>query len=218
MFRTIRPTQIPSSLTQATKSYNSVEVLTELHKMFHGKCYLCEIGSVSDIHVEHLRPHKKDDVLKFDWNNLFYSCSRCNSIKGTKENIIDCTLYDVDKLIELIPPNGDMSIVRVYEGINKQGIDVSDTIQLLKACYNSVDTTIRGISRINLTQDIIKYYGFFLKIRNELLKKEEPLLQDDKDKLIEKLRLMCSNEYPYSAFWKWSIYRDSQLSKLISLW
>ena len=38
-----------------------------------------------------------NENLKYDWNNLFYSCSRCNSIKGIKEKILDCTNIDAGK-------------------------------------------------------------------------------------------------------------------------
>ena len=219
MFRTIRPTEIPASLTATSKKYNSPEVIEKLENMFHGKCYLCERDRISDINVEHLQPHKgQDDALKYDWNNLFLSCTRCNGIKSGKENIIDCTVYDVDNLIEIIPPHGDLSEIIVREGLNPSKIDISDTVKLVYDCYNDRSTGIKEISKINLSQSIIKHYTTFLSIRFKLLNNHEPLTQMEKMIEVDRLKIMCADNYPFSAFWKWLVYRDSQLKILIPLW
>ena len=54
--------------------------MKQLKKVFFGKCYICEIKPVQDPQVEHLYPHKGNIDKKFDWNNLFYSCSHCNNV------------------------------------------------------------------------------------------------------------------------------------------
>jgi len=51
--------------------YNTDEVLEALKSIFGTKCYLCEYKDVRDYNVEHLKPHRKDKDLKFDWDNLF---------------------------------------------------------------------------------------------------------------------------------------------------
>ena len=95
MFNVIRPVEAPAALARG--EYNTHEVVKVLNNMFFGKCYLCERGSIEDVEVEHFEPHMGDEALKFDWHNLFYSCSRCNGIKSSKhKNLLDCTDENID--------------------------------------------------------------------------------------------------------------------------
>ncbi len=81
------PTPPPSLAVEKTKangSYKKDDVAEQLASDFRGKCYLCEMDELQSIEVEHLRPHHngRDRDRMFDWNNLFYSCSHCNSVKN----------------------------------------------------------------------------------------------------------------------------------------
>lgn len=65
--------------------------------MFHRKCYICENKSASSFQIEHLRPHKRNADLKYDWNNLFWSCAHCNNLKNAGyEPILDYSQVDVE--------------------------------------------------------------------------------------------------------------------------
>ena len=64
-----------------TKDYKDPVVVKQLKKDFHSKCYICEQKHFPNLNVEHFIPHLDDETLKLDWNNLYYACSRCNSIK-----------------------------------------------------------------------------------------------------------------------------------------
>ncbi len=71
-----------------------------LREMFHGKCYICENRDITSWQIEHLRPHREEKNLKYDWDNLFLACAHCNNTKLAKyDPIIDCTKEDVEKLI-----------------------------------------------------------------------------------------------------------------------
>lgn len=63
-------------------SYNTENVNKALKEVFHGKCYICENKNATSYQIEHLIPHRKDVELKYDWNNLFWSCAHCNNIKS----------------------------------------------------------------------------------------------------------------------------------------
>ena len=85
-------------------TYNQTDVVVQLNKGFHGKCYLCEQDELQSIQIEHLKPHHggKNIDLKYDWNNLFFSCSHCNSVKNRKQyesNILDCCSTDPETMI-----------------------------------------------------------------------------------------------------------------------
>lgn len=215
MFSTVRDSNIPSTLLGSTKDYRSEEVISKLNQMFFGKCYLCEKDEISDVEVEHLIPHKGNDTLKYDWNNLFYSCSRCNGIKSTKENILNCTTSDVSKAIELRCPSSDTDPVIVNIGLCGESKEILATRELLDNCYNDTTTGIRGISRQALIESIIDEYVYWLDLRKQLRNKR--LSETEYKNLIEKLEKMCKEDYPFSAFWKWHIYRDSFLKDKISV-
>ena len=80
------PIPPPSLAIEAQKtkgSYNKPDVIQQLKEDSNDKCYICELGGLSDPEVEHLRPHygRKIPERVFDWNNLFYACPRCNNLK-----------------------------------------------------------------------------------------------------------------------------------------
>ena len=81
-------------------SYNTPEVNVALKEMFHGKCYICENRQITSYQIEHLNPHRGNQELKYDWNNLFLACAHCNNTKSDKyDPIIDCTKENVEQLI-----------------------------------------------------------------------------------------------------------------------
>ncbi len=93
----------PESLAKEAKkvngSYNKPDVVEQLRNDFHNKCYICEMKDLQDPNVEHLLPHKNGEYpeRKFDWENLFWSCSHCNGVKNNpkyREGILDCCKHD----------------------------------------------------------------------------------------------------------------------------
>ena len=81
------PKSLFTEKTKANGSYEKTDVVEQLRKDFHNKCYICEIDNLQDPQVEHLRPHfnGKNKDLKFDWNNLFWSCGHCNGVKNQRK-------------------------------------------------------------------------------------------------------------------------------------
>ena len=81
------PKSLFTEKTKANGSYEKTDVVEQLRKDFHNKCYICEIDKLQDPQVEHLRPHfnGKNKDLKFDWNNLFWSCGHCNGVKNQRK-------------------------------------------------------------------------------------------------------------------------------------
>ena len=117
----------PSLVKEAKKAngrYDKQDVIEQLKKDFHNKCYICEMKELQDPNVEHLLPHKNGIYIsrKFDWENLFWSCGHCNGVKNNKkydEGILDCCKYDPEKylyfsiqdnavLIDVITPDDEL--------------------------------------------------------------------------------------------------------------
>ncbi|ADY82781.1 hypothetical protein BDGL_002195 [Acinetobacter pittii PHEA-2] len=219
MFSVTRPTTFPKSLTKSTKDYRAADVVEALQDIFFSKCYLCERQGFPDVNIEHRDPHLGNDIKKYDWHNLFYACVRCNSIKGdTHINILDCCQsIDVSQAIELHCPivNNEAHKITVQLGNLPNSLEISSTIELLNKCFNETNTALRGISRHSLIKEIQKYQIQLSILKNKLLYPELPLTSKAKTEILEQLKAMCDKEFPFSAFWKWAITRDDDLSKIV---
>lgn len=109
------PKSLAEEAKKATGKYDKSDVIEQLKKDFHNKCYICEMKELQDPNVEHLLPHKngKYPERKFDWENLFWSCEHCNSVKNNgkyDEGIIDCCKYDPENYLKFQVKNDDVII------------------------------------------------------------------------------------------------------------
>jgi hypothetical protein len=180
--------------------------------MFYGKCYLCE-DEVSDPVVEHFIPHEGDITKEYDWNNLYYSCHRCNNIKGTAKELLDCCDPSVDVLcaIKCLFPGvpGNNVIVEPQDN----SVKTKNTAYLLDKCYNENNTGIRGISREALHEKLFDKYCDFINYRRTLKNKDS--LASEKDNAKEHLKNMMEVSYPFSVFWHWHIISDPLLNSIV---
>ena len=151
MVKIERTETAPKSLAvESQKSYGSYEkpdVIEQLKKDFHGKCYICELNDLTDIEVEHLMPHynRRKPERVFDWNNLFYSCPHCNSIKNARkydEKVIDCCAEDPELYLYHIFGVHAVS-VRPADGITDEKAIM--TADLIESCFEKRNTGIRNV-------------------------------------------------------------------------
>lgn len=146
MIKIARSPAAPASLAvekeKGTNNYRGEDVIRQLYTDFHGKCYLCEIDNLQSIEVEHLKAHHngKNRDLMFDWNNLFYSCSHCNSVKNMiqyEDCILDCCRIDPELYLNQGLINGHVKV---------QALDTSHsaqmTAQLITECFEKSNTGI----------------------------------------------------------------------------
>lgn len=119
MVKVVRSFPAPESLEEESKKvtgkYDKQDVIDRLRKDFYNKCYICEMKELQDPNVEHLLPHKngKYPERKFDWENLFWSCGHCNSIKNNgkyDDGIIDCCRQDPEKYLKFQIKNDNVVI------------------------------------------------------------------------------------------------------------
>lgn len=220
MFNVTRPQSVPECLTKG--KYNAKEVVDILKEMFYEKCYLCERDEIQDTEIEHLIPHEKNVQLKYDWVNLFYSCSRCNSIKSNKhKGIIDCSDSSIN-VFGLITckmpsaPNDDI-VVDANEDIvvdaneDNPSSNLTNTVNLLKECYNNKSTGLREVSREALIEQLYRHYIIFISSRMTLVKKSCGV--NEKNHAKQTIEAMLKVEYPFSVFWRWHYLSDNALLK-----
>lgn len=124
--------------------YNLPDVVAQLRTDFCDKCYICELKGLTDPEVEHLTPHEGSTHLdlKFDWQNLFWSCRHCNSIKNQKKytgKIMNCCQID--------PENHLICRYQTEDVIEVKALDQDElsimTAQLIYETFNLKNTGIR---------------------------------------------------------------------------
>jgi hypothetical protein len=206
MFNVIRSQNTPD----VKKNYLSNEVIFALEKIFYGKCYLCE-DVVAHPQIDHFIPVEIDITKKYDWNNLYYSCPRCNSIKSTTTGLLDCCdeKFDVFKAIKCLCATNKTEDVLVEA--QTDDVKTKNTAQLLNRCYNEKNTAIRCISRKQLHEKIFQRYSEFLIQSNKLY--DVSSSKREKDNAKDELKDMMDVSYPFSVFWKWHLLTDNFLKE-----
>lgn len=211
MFNVNRPNNAPSCLSSGS-SYNQPDVVTALKNVFHNKCYLCERDEIHDVEIEHFVPQSAGGD-RMDWNNLFYSCSRCNGIKSNGHlNLLNCTDPNINVCREIrlkAFPTPDSDVLVEPQSVTPSA-ETLNTVELLKLCYNNSSTALRGVSREALMEQIFDGMCTFINARR-LLKKPSTGRSNRQDAL-ETIEAMLDVKHPFSAFWRWQYLDDNFLT------
>ncbi|MDL5383782.1 MAG: hypothetical protein ACRCYK_18945 [Aeromonas hydrophila] len=214
MFNVSRPAEAPESLAER-RSYSEEDVVNKLREIFYDKCYLCEIKDPTSINVEHFDAHQGNLDKKFDWNNLFYVCGRCNNIKLAKyNNLLDCTNNDIDvfRLIKQLPPHTPYQSKIIIEPMAADDKTI-ETADLLDEIFNTEKTINKKITGKYLRKKVFHKYNRFLELVNEYLDDELP--QERKDEALVRLQVLMSRKQEFSAFIRWVVLEDEYLHELL---
>ena len=182
-------------------SYKEPDVIRQLKADFNGKCYVCELNDLPDIEVEHLLPHYNRKIIDrvFDWNNLFYSCPHCNSIKNNRkydEKVLDCCRIEPEEYLCHELKDQRVS-VRTPEGVTDENARV--TADLIQSCFELRNTGIREVgcearfSRLADTMHIL--YKTLGKYKQE----------KDNPKHFRALRGMLNRNYKFAGFTRYYV-------------
>jgi len=201
----------PSLLIEKNKksgTYRTQEIIEQIDKDFHSKCYICEQKNPTTINVEHFIPHRGNKDLMFDWSNLFYVCGHCNNVKLAQkefDEILNCTLKNdqVDCAIAYkfnpFPkekPNFEVLI---------QSQKTHNTKELLDRVFNGEHTTLKALEGANLRDLLLKS-----------IKEFQELLIDyynyGKDAtLLLKIKQHLNNSIEFTAFKRYIIRNNETL-------
>ncbi len=190
----------PKSLEEESKkahgSYREPDVIERLKHDFHGKCYLCELGDLTDIQVEHLLPHHNRTIIErvFDWNNLFYSCTHCNSVKNNRkydDKILDCCKVEPELVLRQSYSNGEVSVLPITGDADET---VKMTADLIQSCFNQRNTGIRTVQCKERLERLAKTMNNLYQILGKYQENKES------KKYKGALRAMLKREYKFAAF------------------
>ncbi|MEO1530438.1 MAG: hypothetical protein AAFX06_34045 [Planctomycetota bacterium] len=186
--------------------YKCGDVLERLKSDFRNKCYICESKAPATINVEHFVAHRNDKELKFDWDNLFWSCGHCNNTKLAKyDNLLDCTdsSTEVDKrlIIRLNPWPKELVVIVATDDDAK----TRETQQLLHEVYNGT-TSLKCIESANLRDEMLKEIRKFQTLVLQWFDIEP---HHDKGEVLASIRGHLSNSSAFTAVKRW-IIRDHE--------
>jgi len=69
--------------------YNDNDIVEIIRNDFFHLCYICEEYVPIHFEIDHFFPkgHKEFEHLIHEWDNLFYSCEKCNRIRPKNLNL-----------------------------------------------------------------------------------------------------------------------------------
>jgi hypothetical protein len=195
---------------KAHGTYNCEGVLAQNKIDFKNKCYICEDKEPHAINTEHFVPHRGNNDLKFDWENLFFCCSHCNNTKlaiAKYDEILNCTIEtdDVEVNIKYNINPFPMEKAVILAVTNNQ--KTLNTVDLLLEVYNGT-TPLKKIESANLRSKLLKeirdFQTLLFEFYDDSYNAEEK--EEIKNKIIRQLR-PTSN---FTAFKKW-IIKDNEV-------
>lgn len=210
----------PKPTDWASKDYRDPIVVRQLRKDFYGKCYICEQKHFPNLNVEHFTPHLDDETLKLEWNNLYYSCSRCNSIKNKYfNNMLDCCNTDhlVEEWIKIYYrlPDEDIEVLNSCPTDHPLFTKAQETVDLISRCYNSSNSGIQEISKEDLREKIFEIHNEFLMLRINLIRNLDKFIDEDKLKKANEINHQLKSHYPFSAILRGYLDKDSLLQRVL---
>lgn len=197
MVKVERTPEPPASLAiekaKPNGSYKKDDVVNQLFSDFCGKCYLCEMNELQSIEVEHLLPHHNGSNRDrmFDWNNLFLSCSHCNSVKNRTQyesNVVDCCSVDPETIIQQEFLDGKVTVTP----LSNTAIAIT-TASLVKDCFELRNTAIR-------TKECQTKIRALQKTMTILYKELEKYQSDRTEQTVRTLRAMLNRDYKFAGF------------------
>lgn len=201
MVKVERSPNAPASLAvesqKACGDYKQPDVVLQLENDFRGKCYLCEIKDLTDPEVEHLVPHhgRKLKHLVFDWNNLFYACRHCNSVKNNPiydGKILDCCQTEPESLLNHIFHEGHVHISPQDSATCDEKILM--TSDLIQNCFERKNTGIRIVACQTRVKNLALTMNTLFKTLNQYTKNSNSTLY------YRRLCGLLSREHAFAAF------------------
>lgn len=203
--------------------YKKPDVTAQLKLDFHNKCYICESKNLTAINVEHFEPHEKKDMIKrFNWSNLFWSCSHCNGIKSNiYKNLLNCIVKEdnVDKRIKYdINFKAESPKDKVVIEAISHDAQTLITVELLQLVYKgySDNATTKNVTDLREHQAGSIRQELF----NELLKFsthiDEYYFTDDEEHKKDRLNAIkkdLNNSSKFTAFKRYFVRNDPDYLK-----
>lgn len=203
------PASLEKEKNKKSGTYNQEDVVELLEHDFKNKCYLCGTKSNS-FEIEHLKSHKGNLDLKFDWDNLFLSCKHCNNTKGDRfDNILNCMDEDVEDCISCELEAFPKATVKIKP--LKDDIRVKNTVKLLDLCFNG-ETPLKKLDSKNMRDNLSSQLTEFKRTIIDFLNSTDENYEILERKIIDEL----ADTSEYAAFKRCFIKNNPKLNSIFS--
>ncbi|MEG2101252.1 MAG: HNH endonuclease [Flavobacterium sp.] len=195
----------------ANGDYKCEDVLARIKVDFQNKCYICEYKEPETVNVEHFVSHKGDKDLKFDWDNLFWSCSHCNNTKlAMYDDILNCTdsTHEVESKLKYIFKPFPFENVVIEELDDSP--ETLKTRDLLMDVYNGT-TKLKTIESANLRNKLLEEVMDFQKWLCDYFKTTNT--PEDVQYVLMKIRGHIHRGSGFTAFKRWIILENDRLKQ-----
>jgi hypothetical protein len=211
MFNVVRTDPAPQSILDGRRNYNRPDILEALNLMFFSKCYICEIKDPQACAVEHFDAEHTD---RTDWENLYFSCHRCNSnFKNAAYNdLIDPADSDTNVFRAIrhkFPTTPDSYVEISKSEYIDDSPSINQSIELIDKVFNDDSTGNRKITRKMLRK---KLFSILIKVIKEITTfSDDDSLPNEKDDAKNRIIHYLRVEQEFSAFIRWMILDDHTL-------
>lgn len=204
------PESLAFESVKANGSYSEPDVVNRLCADVHNKCYICELDSLHDPQVEHLLPHEngKYPERKYDWDNLFWACGHCNSVKNQKKysfGILNCCKRDPEEAMRFRLEESEVK-VDAKDALDDEAVLTSE---LVREVFNLKNTGMRvyksnfRFHELNMEMNLL--------FDNLEIYKHNP----ESRTCARKLKALLRKESRFAAFKRCYIRENSQFPELL---
>ena len=189
--------------------YKCDDVLDRIRNDFKNKCYICEYKEPETINIEHFIPHQGNIDLKFDWNNLFWSCSHCNNTKLSNFiNLLNCTDANDDIENRLKYKFSPFPFEWVIIEALDNSPETLSTRDLLLNVYNGT-TKLKTIESANLRNKLLEEIKDFQDLLCEYFK--DIYSDEDLEYFLVKIKGHLNKASNFTSFKRWIVLKNDRL-------
>jgi len=180
---------------------------------FFQLCYLCEEYVPIHFEIDHFFPQNNFPIKENDWDNLFYSCEKCNSIRPKDINtigkrVLNNCVHNIENIISL---KYNETTKRIDIKGNNRNLNTKNTIELLHKIYNGIGSN--SPSHVYRQEEIESVIESFKEVLDKY--KKSKIKNAFKQEIIERISKKTKSEKSaYVSFKRALIKEDTDLKNI----
>ena len=172
MIQLQKTTTAPASLTNKKRD-DSDDVKDLLAKDHYDKCYICERQRTTDFQIEHLHSQEHYPNERYNWDNLFFACSYCNTKKSSNfDDIVNPTKEAIEeKIVQTLNYSENKAYFIPNDTDTSKAIQ--QTIELLNRIFNG-ENRMRNFKEERFFEEFLSKMNKFEQAINDYLSTPTP--------------------------------------------
>ena len=201
MIQLQKTTTAPASLANK-KRYDGDDVKDLLAKDHYDKCYICERQRTTDFQIEHLHSQEHYPNERYNWENLFFACSYCNTKKSSHfDGIVNPTNEAIEEKIEQ----------NLNYSENKADFITDDTSEAIQQTIALLNRIFNGKNRMRDFKEE-RFFEEFLSKMNKFEQAINDYFSTPTPETKQVIKELLSIKEEFLGFKYWVIKNNSSLS------